>query len=123
MNQYLHRYEKFVAKFAGHEEVVRRMAGMFLSDAPQRLEQISTASELRDWEGVMSAAHSLVNIAGTMQAFEAAEQARKLEAAVRARAYHEIPELTDRLDQHLQNALQVLKDYQQNGHYCCTESV
>ncbi|AFG36466.1 Hpt domain-containing protein [Spirochaeta africana] len=111
MNHYTQRFERFVARFSGHEEVVARMAGLFLQDAPRRLDEIDSGYRERDWERVITAAHSLVNIAGTMQAFEAAEQARKLEAAVRARAYAEIPQLSSCLQSDLQQALQVVHSY------------
>lgn len=109
MNQYQQRFTKFSHKFDGHEAVFERMITIFLQDAPQRLDEIRDAHGEHAWEEISRAAHSLVNIAGTMQAFEAAEQARKLEAAVRARAYRELPDLIDSVETEIGLALAVVE--------------
>ena len=108
MSDYQQRFAKFCAKFQGYEDVVQRMVGMFIQDAPVRLAQAKDGSESRDWEAVIKAAHSLVNIAGTMQAFEVAELARKMEAAARARSYDEFAQLCDAVQLELDSILAVL---------------
>lgn len=115
MNQYQLRFAKFANRFAGHTEVFERMIQLFLCDSPDRLEQIQAGRSEHDWERVAAAAHSLVNITGTMQAFEAAEVARKLEASVRARAYTELDQLVPALEQQIDSALLVVRQYRDPG--------
>ncbi|GAB6088953.1 Hpt domain-containing protein [Spirochaeta dissipatitropha] len=108
------RFQKFSCKFEGFEDVFARMVSLFLQDVPQRRFEISSAVENRNWEDAGKAAHSLVNITGTMQAFESAELARKFEAAIRARAYNELPTLLADLDMELESSLAVVREYQEN---------
>lgn len=108
------RFQKFSRKFDGFEDVFARMVSLFLQDVPQRRLEIESAVEKRNWEDAGKAAHSLVNITGTMQAFESAELARKFEAAVRARAYNELPELLAELDSELESSLSVVSEYQKS---------
>ncbi len=106
------RFNTFAKKFEGHEAVLRQMVELFLQDVPARMAEVREGLQQQDWPAVSKAAHSLVNITGTMQVFEAAKTAKEMDIAVEDREYSKLTALFDSLDTEITSALAVLqRDY------------
>lgn len=69
--------------FAGSEDVLVQMLGLFETQARQRLDELAQALAQADAETGRKILHSLVNIAGAVRAFALAELARRAGDALR----------------------------------------
>jgi HPt (histidine-containing phosphotransfer) domain-containing protein len=63
---------------------LRKLAGTFLADAPEKMSLIRRALARRDPEAIASAAHSLKGAVGNFGAAAVVDKARALEAAGRS---------------------------------------
>jgi HPt (histidine-containing phosphotransfer) domain-containing protein len=70
---------KVLERMDGDLELLKELAGIFLSDCPQRMAEIRRAITQRDASGLMQAAHTIKGSAGNFGAHEAVEAARRLE--------------------------------------------
>ena len=71
----------------GQPDVVKEVLGLFLLDAPTRLQAITAAVAARDAAGLQRAAHTLKGAAGTIGATALQAASRELEEMGRAAAF------------------------------------
>jgi HPt (histidine-containing phosphotransfer) domain-containing protein len=70
-------------RFVGSEELLRRIAEMFLAEVPVQVETLRTAVAAGDVETIAAVNHSLVNTAGTIEATTLTQHARAMEVQAR----------------------------------------
>ncbi len=76
--------EAALSQLDGDEELLADMIGLFLEDAPRRLDRLQRAWKNGDHDGVAEAAHALKGMAGHFGAETLRRQAADLERAARA---------------------------------------
>ncbi len=76
--------EAALSQLDGDEELLSEMIGLFLEDAPRRLDHLRRAWENGDQDGVAEAAHALKGMAGHFGAEALRRQAAELERAARS---------------------------------------
>lgn len=75
-------------RFQGSEELLRRVAELFLAEVPVQVQALRTAVASGDVETIASVNHSLVNTAGTIEAVALTERARAMEVQARKGELH-----------------------------------
>ncbi len=73
-----------LARFDGKEELLKRMAGLFLEDCPSHMDSIRKAVTHRDSRALARAAHGLKGTVGIFAASGAVDSAERLERMARA---------------------------------------
>ena len=74
------RYNELLALMDGDRELLLELIGVFLEDAPQRIQGVRGALADHDSEAVYRAAHALKGSAGNFGAPEVVSRANRLEA-------------------------------------------
>jgi len=74
---------KFMTRYPEHQDFFREMLGEFAAEAPLRMEILNRAVLSGEADATAKAAHSMVNMAGTIQVHSAANHAREIETAAR----------------------------------------
>ena len=74
------RYTELLALMDGDRELLLELIGVFLEDAPQRIQAVRGALADRDADAVYRAAHALKGSAGNFGAPEVVSRANRLEA-------------------------------------------
>lgn len=69
--------------FAGNEDILAQMLGLFEPQARERMEQLGSHLAAWDVMAVRQCLHSLVNISGAVHAYVMSEQAKALGDAVK----------------------------------------
>ena len=77
------RYNELLALMDGDRELLLELIGVFLEDAPQRIQAVRGALADRDADAVYRAAHALKGSAGNFGAPEVVSRANRLEALAR----------------------------------------
>jgi len=77
------RYTELLALMDGDRELLLELIGVFLEDAPQRIQAVRRALADRDADAVYRAAHALKGSAGNFGAPEVVSRANRLEALAR----------------------------------------
>jgi HPt (histidine-containing phosphotransfer) domain-containing protein len=77
-------HKRLLELVGGDAKFLRRVAGIFLRDAPKRLAEIRRAVRVRDAEAVAAAAHALKGSAAIFQEEGVVAVARELEVEARA---------------------------------------
>jgi two-component system sensor histidine kinase/response regulator len=86
-------------KLGGGEELVERVIGVYLGDAPERVRAIRDAAQKGDTAAVGRAAHALKSASSNVGAMSLAALCRRLEAAGREDALRDIPGLVVEVEQ------------------------
>ncbi|NBC28996.1 MAG: hypothetical protein GVY29_03275 [Spirochaetes bacterium] len=79
-----------VAEYRDDPEILSEVLGIFLQEAPQRVEAIRAGLDAGDSTRVQKAAHSLANTTGTLGAERALRLARATEESARAEDLEEM---------------------------------
>ena len=74
------RYNELLALMEGDRDLLRELIGVFLEDAPQRIEGVRRALADRDAEALYKAGHALKGSAGNFGAANVVSRAVRLEA-------------------------------------------
>jgi len=97
----------------GAQNLLARLIGLYLRDAPRMVEQVGQAMASSDHEGVRSSAHALKSSSGNIGALHFAKICREIEAAARAgqpasvaRQIQALPEEFSRVEAALQAMLE-----------------
>lgn len=69
----------------GGSSLVVKMIGLFLENAPLRIQEIHQAEEQNNWEGVFQAVHKLKSSSGNFGAHSVFELCGKIEILVRSK--------------------------------------
>jgi PAS domain S-box-containing protein len=77
-------HETLLSRVGGDAKFLRKLAGTFLADAPEKMSLIRRALARRDPEAIASAAHSLKGAVGNFGAAAVVDKARALEAVGRS---------------------------------------
>ena len=78
-----HRTEEILREFRGDEKRLREIVETAIEDLPVRVEQLVDAEQKEDISRMIKAAHSIVNISGTLNQERLLSIARKIETSLR----------------------------------------
>lgn len=88
----------------------RKMLDLFLSGAPERIDQIREGLGSGDWEGAERAAHTLKSSAGNVGAQRLQMRAQEAEGLAEKEQTAELLDLIPSLEEELQSACDALKN-------------
>jgi HPt (histidine-containing phosphotransfer) domain-containing protein len=104
-----------VQRLGGDESVLFEMAGLFLEQCPELVEQVRRAVARRDPQRIEQAAHRFKSSVSNFFAKEAFEAAQALEAMARQGMLDDVQEACDRFVRAVDQLQPVLKDLARQG--------
>lgn len=107
--------EVALQRMGGDREILMELARAFREDAPNLMQEITTAQQNVNWKSLHRAAHSLKGLAANFEARPLANAAERLEQAAKAQNLEQLPEKIRQIQKDLSHMLKALESEVQNG--------
>jgi two-component system, sensor histidine kinase and response regulator len=98
-------------RLGGDEKLLRDLAGFFVEDAPQLLEDARNALKIGDLETATRSAHSLKGLASNFEAVSTVELAQELELSTRTGRAEDAQQLLTPLGEEIQRVMDSLQTH------------